>query len=107
MAKFKTQFVESDNIVCDCECHDYSQSRVVNGQALTGSELFRRMSAGLPVGCALRSFNEVNPFIEKFSIYDSIGQFRIRHGLVDRSELDDVPPSVSDTVPPSEPSQEQ
>lgn len=62
---------------------------VVTGQALSGAELFSRMQRGLPVGCAMHNFDQVNPYLEKFSIYDAIGQFRLRHGMVDKSELDD------------------
>lgn len=83
-----------------------SHSPVVSGQALTGAEIFRRQSAGLPIGCALRSFNEINPFIEKFSVYDSIGAFRLRHGLVDKSELENVAPSEKPTINENNPSEE-
>lgn len=66
------------------------ESPLVEGQALTGAELFRRQSAGLPVGCAVRSFNQVNPYLEKFSVYDSLNEFRIRHGMVDSSEINQL-----------------
>lgn len=69
------------------------ESPLVQGQALTGAELFRRQSAGLPVGCAIRSFNQINPYLEKFSVYDSLNEFRIRHGMVDVT-VQEVPEEV-------------
>ena len=73
--------------LCDVE-NVHGESPVVNGQSLTGAELFRRQSQGLPVGCAIRQFNQVNPYLEKFSIYDSISQFKIRHGMIDTESIE-------------------
>lgn len=100
MKQFKTIY---SDLLFDRESFK-SHSPVVSGQALTGAEIFRRQSRGLPVGCSLRSFNEINPFIEKFSIYDSIGSFRIRHGLVDKSELvdDDAVVNTESVNPPED-----
>ncbi len=99
---FRSQF---DGKVAHDQEHFSGESPVVSGQALTGAELFRRISSGLPVGCALRQFNQVNPYLEKFSIYDNINAFRIRHGMVDKSEFENVSPP-GDAEPKSEPSKE-
>lgn len=95
---FRTQFGESP--LGDAEKY-YAESPVVAGQALTGAELFRRMSSGLPVGCAIRNFNQVNPYLEKFSIYDSIGAFKLRHGMLDETmiEKEDVSTSPEGVEP--------
>lgn len=82
----------------------HGKSPVVSGQSLTGAELFRRQSAGLPVGCAVRQFNQVDPYLEKFSVYDAISDFRLRHGMLTQEQLskkDDVPASAA--VPQSAP----
>lgn len=85
---------------CDSE-KIVSESPVVSGQALTGAELFRRQSAGLPMGCAVRSFNQVNPYLDKFRIYDSLESFKVRHGIptaavpdVQESQVEEKPAEV-------------
>lgn len=74
-----------------------AESPVIPGQALTGAELFRRQSAGLPVGCAVRSFNQVNPYLEKFSVYDALTDFKVRHGMLDSEQIKEI---EVETTPP-------
>ena len=82
----------------------HGKSPVVSGQSLTGAELFRRQSAGLPVGCAVRQFNQIDPYLEKFSVYDAISDFRLRHGMLTQEQVpkqDDVPAPASGSAPGS------
>lgn len=98
--EFNRQF--RDSVIGDREEHDYSESPVVDGQALTGAEIFRRQSAGLPVGCAVRSFNKVNPYLDKFQVYDNIGAFRLRHGMLDNTMIEEPPAEQKKTEQPAE-----
>lgn len=105
--RFRHQF--SGEVANDQERFDNSNPKVVCGQALTCSELFRRISNGLPVGCAVRQFNQVNPYLEKMSIYDGIAQYRIKHGMVDKITVENLDkgdvnksPQDKDTTPPNE-----
>lgn len=95
--KFRYQF--SGETANDQEHFDMSNPKVVAGQALTCAELFRRISNGLPVGCAVRQFNQVNPYLEKMSIYDGIVQYRLRHGMLDKTAVEKLTPK--ETPPPS------
>ena len=88
--KFRLQF--SGEIANDQEHFDVDDVKVVSGQALTCAELFRRISNGLPVGCAVRQFDQVNPYLEKMSIYDGIAQYRLRHGMLDETAVERLTP---------------
>jgi len=81
----------------------HSESPLVPGQALKGSELYRRMQSGLPVGCAIREFNQVNPYLEKFSIYDSIGSYKLRHGMLTKDQIQQSEENVIPSPEGSEP----
>ena len=83
--------------------HFSKESPVVSGQALTGAELFRRQSSGLPVGCAVRQFNKINPYLEKFSIYDNISAFKLRHGMLDSSQIEIPDPEPGQLQPDDDP----
>lgn len=87
----------------------HGKSPVVSGQSLTGAELFRRQSAGLPVGCAIRQFNQVDPYLEKFSVYDAISDFRLRHGMLTQEQVPkkDDPPAPAKDSPPADSDQSQ
>lgn len=85
----------------------HSQSPLVPGQALKGSELYRRMQSGLPVGCAVREFNQVNPYLEKFSIYDSIGSYKLRHGMLTKDQIEQPGEKVTPSPEGSEPPEPQ
>lgn len=100
VSRFRNQYSEP---IGDFESV-HGKSPVVSGQSLSGAELFRRQSAGLPVGCAVRQFNQVDPYLEKFSVYDAISDFRIRHGMLTQEqipEMDNVPAPAA--VPQSAP----